>query len=194
MTWRWPRNSAPSIILLGSVIIPTTVAIFWVYLSTYLVVQPETEMTGSGISIAPLQVMLYLQTVFGSPDTAIPWLGLKLLLSLLFPLAVAVGYFDSLRTDPRFLLAWLLMGMGCLFTYCFAESPNFHAGNYTWSGQIAISVLFVVSALFLFERTLVSGSDRWSTILTSPTAITCYVALLLHLVGGLGVYLHPQVT
>ena len=86
------------------------------------------------------------------------------------------------------------MGVGCVFTCFLAESPNFHPGNYTWSGQIAISVLFVISALLLFERTLTSGSDRWRKVFTSRSAIVCYLALLLHIIGGLGIYLHPQVT
>lgn len=191
---QWPRNHTPIVILVVSVIVPTFIAIVWVYFSTYLVVQEEAANTGSGIGIAPLQVMTFLQTTFGSPDLAIPWLVLKLLLSLLFPLAVAAGYFASVRADPRFLLAWLQMGVGCVFTYLLAESPNFRPGNYTWSGQIAISVLFVISALLLFERTLVSGTDRWRTIISSPAAIVCYLALLLHILGGLGLYIHPQVT
>lgn len=189
-----PRSPVPFAILVVGVIIPTVIAITWVYMSTYLVVQQEVANTGTGIRIAPLQVMHFLQTTFGSPNAPIPWLGLKLFLSLLFPLAVAVGYFTSVRADPRFLLAWLQMGAGCFFTYFLAESPNFHPGNYTWSGQIAISVLFVISALLLFERTLVSGSNRWRAILASPSAIACYLALLLHVIGGLGLYFHPQVT
>lgn len=194
IAWRWPQSHTPLAILVVSVIIPTVVAITWVYLSTYLVVQQEAANTGTGISVAPLRVMLFLQTTFGSPDAAIPWLVLKLLLSLLFPLAVAGAYFSTVRADPRFVLAWLQMGVGCLFTYFLAESPNFRPANYTWSGQIAISVLFVISALLLFERTLVSGSNRWRTILASPPAIVCYFALLLHIIGGLGIYLHPEVT
>lgn len=189
-----PRDLTPLVILVVSVIVPSLTGIAWVYISTYLVVQQEAANTGSGISIAPLQVMIFLQTAFGSPNAAIPWLILKLVLSLLFPLTVAAGYFSTVRVDSRFVLAWLQMGFGCVFTYTLAESPNFHPGNYTWSGQIAISVLFVISALLLFERTLVSGSDRWRTIFASPTAIVCYLALLLHILGGLGLYQHPQVT
>ncbi|MDQ2655310.1 MAG: hypothetical protein M3Z20_19940 [Chloroflexota bacterium] len=189
-----PQDRAPSVILVAGVIVPTLLAIAWVYFSTYLVLQQGAAGTGTGVSIAPLQVMIYLQTAFGSPTAAIPWLALKLGLSLLFPLTVAAGYFSTIRADPRFLLAWLQMGVGLLFTYFLAESPNFHPGNYTWSGQIALSVLFVVSALLLFERTLTSGTARWRTISTSPSAVVCYLALLLHVIGGLGVYLHPQVT
>lgn len=178
-------------------VLPIVIAMGWIYASTYTVVQNTDVSQGSGISIEPFKVMAYFQAIY-VPHAQIPvWLLGKFLLSILFPVMVAVTCFSSVRADPRFCLAWLQFAIGAIFMYFFTEEPMFNAGNFTWSAQISLSILFVVSALILIEQTLASahapGDFRVSRWRSSAVPL-CFAAFALHVIAGVGLYLHPAVS
>jgi len=170
---------------------PAMAAMGWVYVSTYRKVQEQSA--GTGITIAPLRVMDYFQEYVGGSSHVRAWLLAKFLLSVLFPFVVAVAWFPRVRHDLRFRLAWLQFAFGLIFTYLFAERPRFMAGNFTWSAQTALFILFVVSALLLIEQTMAGTGSRWRRLLAWP-AVVCYGVLLLHVAAGYGLFLHPAVN
>jgi hypothetical protein len=124
---------------------------------------------------APLLVMSYY-----SADNLL----LKLLLSIAFPLAVLIFYYREALKDISMQIGWLGLAVGLLYTYLLAESYGWQDGNFTWSGQIALLILFVVSAIFLVKRNMPLFSQRRVT----PAFIICTLLLLLHLIGGIAIY------
>ncbi len=98
----------------------------------------------SGIAFAPLAVMRAL-----SPEG----LGAKFLLSVLFPVSVVAAFPGEARRDPTLGFAWLCFAVGAFVAYGFSETgPRALDGNFLWSGQITLFVLFVVSLRFALER------------------------------------------
>jgi len=116
---------------------------------------------------------------------------LFLLLSIAFPLGVAAACRPgSLRNGPL-MLAWLVFGIAAAYGYLLAEAqPNRGDGNWLWSGQVALFVLFAESVLFLRSR------GRGASPPTRPWRQACAVVFALHLACGLVWYgsevLHPH--
>lgn len=191
---RWCKDIRSVLILGLGLVVPALAAIAWIHVSTFLTFQKLDIGEGSGVRIAPFKVMAFLQSHYASSEHVAVWLAVKLVLSLVFPLAVAVAYFPKVRHDTRFQLAWLQLGFGLIFMYFVAEDPRFAAGNFTWSALIANFILFVVSALLLVEQTLSGLQSRWRVVANRRTAILCYATLLLHVVAGVGIYLNPALN
>jgi hypothetical protein len=188
------RHSGLSQLLLtfgSGLVLPVLGALGWVYASTYLAIQKINVGQDSGVRLAPFAVMTFLQGALVSSDHVYPWLVAKFLLSILFPASVAICFFSQVRSDPRMVLAWLQFGVGVIFTYFLAEYPDLSAANFIWSGHITLFVLFVVSALMLIEQTLTDIASPWRAVFSNRAAIVCYGALLLHLIGGFGLFRHP---
>lgn len=190
-TSKWRGDRVRAIATAAALGTPVMVAMGWIYVSTYLKLQGHPG--GTGIAIAPLRVMDYLQQAVGGGAHVRAWLLAKFLLSALFPIVVAVTWFPRIRHDLRFRLAWLQFAIGLIFTYFFAERPTFTAGNFTWSAQTALFILFVVSALLLIEQTMTGTGSRLRRLSAWP-ALVCYGVLLLHVVAGYGLFLHPAVN
>ncbi len=190
---RLPGELKPALTF-GLGFVPVLAGVGWIYVSTFLAVQGPDAGEKAGVRIAPFLVMAFLQRVVGADSHVAAWLFAKFLLSIVFPTAVAVAYFSRIRHDIRFQLAWLQFAFGLLYMYLFAEAPSFGAGNFTWSAHIALFILFVVSALILIEQTLASVGSRWRGLVATRAAALCFAALVLHVVGGIGMYLHPWVN
>jgi hypothetical protein len=124
------------------------------------------------LAVAPLEVMGYYSTRWQMP--------LFLLLSIAFPFGVAVaGRPASWRNGPL-MLAWLVFGIAAAYGYLLAEAQPYRGdGNWLWSGQVALFVLFAESVLFLRarERDASPPSRRWRQ--------ACGCVFALHLVCGL---------
>ncbi len=110
----------------------------------------------------------------------------KFLLSILFPLVVTILYWKQASRDLPMVLAWLIFVFGSFFTYFVAESgPRFNDGNFTWSGEIALFVLFVVSTLFfikvpkLSRLPKIAGKTFW--LLHVAAGVIYYVYFTLHM-------------
>jgi hypothetical protein len=119
----------------------------------------------------PLEVMGYYSERWQMP--------LFLVLSIAFPLCVALAGWPASRRDGPLTLAWLVFGIAAACGYLLAEAPPHTGdGNWLWSGQVALFVLFAQSILFLRSR----GPDA------SPSKRrrqACAVAFTLHLACGL---------
>jgi hypothetical protein len=102
------------------------------------------------------------------------------LLSIAFPLCLAAARWPTARRSGPLMLAWLVFGIGASYGYLLAEAgPNMRDGNWLWSGQVALFVLFAESVLLFRSRTGDGAppSGRWRR--------ACAVVFALHLACGL---------
>jgi hypothetical protein len=127
--------------------IPVIGMLVWQFVTVY--VNDESV----GIAFIPLGVMgVYSR-----------YLLPKFVVSILFPLSVSILYIKRALLDVRMMLSWLIFLFGALFTYFFAETgQRFYDGNFGWSGEIALVVLFITSTLFYVEA---PKGDRYRDIL-----------------------------
>jgi hypothetical protein len=134
-----------------------------------------TYSDGSSIILAPLAVE-------GAYSGTLP---LKFLLSIAFPLAAALVYFQPLRRNPEMQLAWLVFGVGALQLYLLAESgTRLPDANFRWSAQIGLFLLFAVSARYLLRcAPALTKSRLKSSLLVAG-------AYLPHLAAGAVYYFH----
>lgn len=103
----------------------------------------------------------------------------KFFLSILFPLVVTVLYWKAASHNLQLIFAWLIFIFGTFFTYFIAESGSrFKDGNFTWSGEIALFMLFAVSTLFFIQ---VKKSSRVSRLASQ-------VVWILHVAAGVIFY------
>ncbi|MCE9646931.1 MAG: hypothetical protein K8S20_13100 [Chloroflexi bacterium] len=117
-------------------VLPSVLFLIWQFFVTYFANEE------GGIIFLPLGVM----------GAYSDHLIFKLILSALFPMLVLIVYYEQAKLDERIMLAWLLFGFGLFFTYFFAESgPRRMDGNFGWSGEITLMLLFMVSTLFYLE-------------------------------------------
>lgn len=104
---------------------------------------------------------------------------LRLGLSVAFPLAVYLAYWPQARRDGRLNLAWLTFLFGAFYTYFIVEGNRVTHGNFTWSGQITLFILFVISAAMLVQQ-----AYREQQIVIDRRSLLCGGVLLLHLISG----------
>ncbi len=130
----------------------------------------------SGFLFAPLAVMS-----FYSPENLL----LKFILSILFPLIVTAIYWRNALKSIVMKLAWLAFGAGAFYTYFLAESRNYISGNFTWSGQITLFILFVATLMFLFQQ----NEELLKEHRLNRRVVLIITVLLLHLIGGILLYL-----
>ncbi|MCL4250185.1 MAG: hypothetical protein KJ065_18700 [Anaerolineae bacterium] len=153
------RQPVDSVLLFLGLVAPTMIT---------LAIQMEVMTTSRGdVVFAPLQSLtIYGETLLGQV--------VKLPLSLLFPLAVAGVTWRASKGDPAFQTAWLALGSGLAQYYLFNETKHPHGGNFWWGSQIALFILFIVSARIAWRAPLPEGRRRW-----------LWVALALHVICGL---------
>lgn len=95
------------------------------------------------------------------------WLLPKFFLSVWFPLLASGFYLKELRASTSMLLAWLIFAFGAGYSYLLAEGGwrIFH-GNFVWSGEITLFVLFAAATFFFFkQRCQTHPSLKWKGIL-----------------------------
>jgi hypothetical protein len=157
---------------LFSIFIPAVVILLLQYRMTYSAEQVQGVYSGtSGIIFAPLAVM----------SSYSAFLLPKLLLSLLFPLAVFCSNYREAARDTGIQLGWLLFGIGCFYTYFLAESgPRMLQGNFSWSAQVSLFILFAASAKLFLNLSERAGKAK---------VFFCGAALVLHASFGIAFYI-----
>lgn len=170
-------------LILFGILLPALVILVGQYWITYSVEQLSGVYEGkSSIIIAPLAVVSKLSS----------WLLSKFFLSIAFPLAVCVGYFRQALATPRLLLAWLTFLIGASYTYLLAESgPRMLHGNFIWSSQITLFILFVISTEFLCEQICRDGLKSRSRKLVFALCVTFFI---IHLLCGINFYLSGYIA
>jgi len=80
----------------------------------------------------------------------------KFFLSIAFPLAVFCCYPKASVKDKPMVFSLLCLLVGVILTYVFAESGyRMYSGNFWWSGQIGLYLIFLFSLMFLLRNRLV---------------------------------------
>ena len=134
------------------------------------------RMEPTTITLAPLKV-IFMHT---RDDVAL--VAVKLVLSIVFPLAVMAAFGEA-RRDRVLRLAWLAFAAGAFYACFLAETgPRMIHGNFLWSGQAAVAVLFAASARFALARAAAGASPA--------RVVACGFALALHVASGLAYFVH----
>ncbi len=171
---RWRKGNVPYPAL-ASLFIPSALILAWQYYVTYSTGQATTVMDKSRIIFMPFEVMSHYSN----------FLLLKFLLSILFPLAILLLYMKKTAADLKLVMAWILFFFGAFYTYFLAETgERMYDGNFFWSGQISLFILFIYSTLFLFRE----GIRQDGTLKFNTRASVCLALFTCHLLSGLFFY------
>jgi hypothetical protein len=143
------------------------------------------------ILVGPIAIVLFVQGLlvarlvnssvivapFGVWSLYSPHPVFSSLLSLAFPLAVAILYRDCLVRDAGLQFAWPVFGVALLQFALLAEGGDrFGAGNFFWGAYMALYTLFLSSASVLMRQP------------KSRRALPALVVLALHFASGLYFY------
>jgi hypothetical protein len=120
---------------LAGVATPTLVVML---VQAWLTYGPNAE----AIDFQPFTVFDFRQTLY------------KLPLSMAFPLIVAVAAWRHRNADSRLRFIWLYVAIALFATLCLVERGRLMSGNFAWTGQTAVFLAYVESALFLLTTPL----------------------------------------
>lgn len=153
-------------LLLAGLLIPGVVILAAQYLYTYI-----QKDTGGGLAFAPFAV----ESMFSG------YLGWKFILSVFFPIITVLGMGKKAFVTTENQVAWLAFLLGSIQMYFIAETGNrMDDGNFRWSAQITLFVLFAVMIRSLWQQ------PKW----TWRQIIPLTVGYLPHIVAGVIYYLH----
>jgi hypothetical protein len=139
--WSLKKRSLDWQRLILGVILPAVIILGWQYLATYTT--DRVLRAEGGIVFAPLAVY--------ARDSGM--LLPKFFLSILFPLTVYAMYYKDASKDTSLNLAWLNFIFGAFYTYMLAETGlRFQDGNFKWSGQVTLFILFLISVVFFLRQ------------------------------------------
>jgi len=128
-----------------------------------------------GIIFSPFSVMQYYS------DNLLA----KFLLSIFFPLVITIFYHKIIQKDSVVILSWLCFIIGALYTYLFAEEGvRFIHGNFGWSGEITLFLLFVAVTRFWLMNYFENKENKIINL------IVVFVSLAPHIVSGIIYYFY----
>jgi hypothetical protein len=159
------------------------------------VIAAQAWLTLTSPRLAPATVELApFKVVFHYTRPSVALVAVKLILSALFPLAVVVAQGRAALRDAALRLAWLSFAFGTFYAYGLAETGRrLVDGNFLWSGQVSLLVLFVASARSLVASAANTSRPHSSVGTTSPGSgretsrrrlAACGTALALHVLAG----------
>jgi len=137
--------------------LPSFAALAWQYFVSFSGAQ------SAQILFAPFAVMEFLAD----------GIGLKFVLSMVFPVSVTAFFFREALGDRLMSISWSTALFGLAYTYFLAESgARFNHGNFLWSSYVAVFILYVSSVALLLRQK--KGYPR----------LLCWGILGLHVVSG----------
>lgn len=161
----WDKASWRGALL--AVFLPGAAVLAWLFVNTF-------GGDGGGLSFAPLKVINHFTELW----TVLP----KIVLSLLFPLAMLATFRREVMADRLAILCWLMLLVGLSYGLLLAEKgERVFDGNWLWSGQISAFALFVVNARLLIGHGKFGGYG-WRVTLA-------WLAFICHVIAGLVWYL-----
>ena len=164
----WFRRPVRWTYLLMGLVLPTLIVLAWqsrIY----------TRYTGGAhATFSPLLTMSILSR----------HLGLKLGLSIVFPVACYLAWWKVARSRTRLNLAWLAFAVGLVYTYFVAETQRVAHGNFLWGAQLALLILFVESTLFIVEKARSATVDAAEKNRDRRRATACLIIFALHVLFG----------
>lgn len=154
-----------AMLLLG-IFLPAILCLSWQYFFTY------SDSSKAGIILAPFAVVS-LHSSF---------VGLKFLLSLLFPAAAYLIFFPLARRDLALNFSWLVFLVSTLYLYFLAESGSrFSDGNWGWGATTSLFIVFVFTVIFLIKN----HDAIWKQPKLRLTYQVCWLFFLLHVINGI---------
>jgi hypothetical protein len=151
------------VIVLG-VFLPALLSLMLQYVWTF---QTQSIGEGGNVVFAPFAGILPY-------EPSVSWLIIKLALSIAFPVVVYAAYFRQARTSLALNLSWLTFVFGAAQFYLLAETGvrALH-GNWWWGAQIALWIVFIMSAGFLVGQA------------PSRKRLVCWIIFAAHVVCGI---------
>jgi len=134
--------------------------------------------TNGGIELDFLRV--FHEWTLHYDENADQFLVGKLLLSVAFPLTVYLLYWRQAMRDLLFNLGWVIFAVAAVYAYLFVDLTVIAAGDFAWSAQIGVFVLFIAAGRFLLMRLRDTDWIRASLALT---------VLSFHVIAGINWYL-----
>jgi len=111
------------------------------------------------------------------------YLPIKFLLSIIFPLAVSLLFIRRIISNKEFQLGWLSFMIAVFQLYLLAESgKRLLDGNFRWSAQITLFILFVISARFIYLQ--------WGSEKGMKKKIMALIGYTPHIISGLIYYIY----
>ena len=156
---KWARARAAA----GAIAVPSALVLSWQFWFAYRTATP------AGISFVPL-------AIFSDP-VALLWKGS---FSILLPLAVIIAVGGRERLPAQLLFAWLLLLVALAYTLLLVETgPRMMEGNFAWSAQIGVFILYVESILFTLQH--------WNK-LSQAGRIAIVASISMHVLSGCILY------
>ena len=152
-------------------------------------------------AVAVLSVQWTVAYLYGDPGESIIWAPFqmersfsayllpKFLLSSAFPLLVLYLARRSLLEDSGLLVGWSGFLSGIAQLYLLAEGgERLLHGNFRWSAQIMLFVLFAVCTRWILREKVLNG---WSNIWEKRAVLGFYLA---HVAGGIAYYIYCMLS
>lgn len=135
---------------LALIAVPALIVLTFQYLMTFA----STE-AGNGLGFAPF-------IVYGGASEVLS----KLPAALLFPLVTLCLAAGIRRLTARLIFSWLMLIVGLGISFCVVETgPRMMQGNFAWTGQTVIFLLYVESALYLVSQPLNKTWAGWTVFI-----------------------------
>jgi hypothetical protein len=131
--------------LIACLLLPAALVLVWQYAQTYA--ERASAVNHDRIIWAPLEVMSHYSSSLVS----------RCLLSVAFPLAVTMLFWNRARRDVALLLAWGSFLIGASYAYLLAEEIRKLDGNFLWSPYAGAFILLMASTLFWMQQLAVEG-------------------------------------
>jgi hypothetical protein len=148
--------------------IPAIIVLLWQYQIAFL------GYRDSSIIFAPFKVIRWMSHK----------IALKFLLSIIFPLSVSIICFKRVIHDRAMMIAWVIFGIGSFYGYFLAEGgKSFYSGNFLWSTDITLFILFIQAIFFFLSQISISKSNLSGRIfiwLIFGTQVVCGIIYYIH--------------
>ncbi len=153
--------------LFFGILVPTVIILVWQFSLSF----STSSESNSQIMFVPFSVM----RSFSSN------LLIKFFLSITFPLLITIVYIKDLLNDVRLQLGWLGFIFGAFYTYFFAENgPLYRHGNFIFSGEISLLILFVGCVLFVVDKKFSSTNQVAKWIILSSGFLHLYFGVFFY--------------
>ncbi|MGJ3237467.1 MAG: hypothetical protein ACFE0Q_02060 [Anaerolineae bacterium] len=163
-------------VLLGGIVLPTFIALAY---------QMMTWTSSGGIGIDPLRVLF--EWTLHYEENADQQLLYKFGMSLAFPSLVYLLHLPHTLKHFTFNLAWALVLVSAGYLYLLVDYTVIAAGDFGWSVQIAVLILFIVAVRFILQHYEVIFTGGVTGRQAGVLAL-CTVIFALHGVAGIHWY------
>jgi hypothetical protein len=161
--------------VLCGILLPMLAVLIWQHQRTYAGSGDPLRDYSDSIVFVPLAVMRIHTS----------GLGVKYLLSTLFPLSVFVLYGKRAWADGGLRLSMIAFIFGTAYAYTLGEKLHLAAGNFLWSAYITVFLLYSFALMFVLKQ-VISGGPKGAML---KRAGPCLAVMIWHLASGLSVHL-----